>query len=108
MTKLATVHAQQMWEYHCTSRTTETYLVHELNTLGGAGWELISTTQHKNVKGALVWTAFLKRPYVGPKPEKADSTRHELAAAEPNAHPAEETTTSPGFDLSETDFEVKD
>ena len=42
MTKTATVHAQQRWEYMSISRKTETYLAGELNTLGQDGWELVT------------------------------------------------------------------
>ena len=81
MTKTATVHAQQMWEYHSVTRKTEEYLVAELNELGKAGWELVNATFNKDVKGVAAtfsWTAILKRPLVvapvtAPPPEAEPS-----------------------------------
>jgi hypothetical protein len=67
MTKTATVHAQQMWEYHSVTRKTEEFLVAELNELGKAGWELVGATFNKDIKGVAAsfsWTAILKRPLV--------------------------------------------
>ena len=82
MTKTATVHAQQRWEYLEITRKTETYLVNELNELGVVGWELVSASFHKDTRpgaaGAQVWTAFLKRPQVGHAPA---ASAHEKAAA---------------------------
>ena len=67
MSKTATVHAQQRWEYLEITRKTEGYLVAELNELGKVGWELVSVSFHKMTKSglgdALAWTAFLKRPH---------------------------------------------
>ncbi len=72
MAKTATVQAQQRWEYMEITRKTETYLVNELNELGTAGWELVSTSFHKETRAGAgaeqVWTAFLKRPQVGHAP----------------------------------------
>ena len=64
MTKTATVHAQQMWEYMELTRKTAEYLVRELNDIGQHGWELVSLLQGKDRKNEVAWIAFLKRPYV--------------------------------------------
>jgi len=67
MTKVATVSAQQMWEYATLSLKTQDYLVNELNEHGLSGWELVSVTYHRDIKGVgenWSWTAFLKRPRV--------------------------------------------
>jgi hypothetical protein len=62
MTKNLTVHAPQRWEYAELTRSTEKFLVHDMNEQGQLGWELVSVSQFKDRKGELVWTAFLKRP----------------------------------------------
>ena len=63
MTKTVMLHAQQKWEYMELTRKTETYLLSEINDCGQHGWELVSVTHGKDLKGDLSWTAFLKRPY---------------------------------------------
>ena len=73
MSKMATVHAQQMWEYMSINRKTDEYLVADLNELGKVGWELVNATFNKDVKGVAAtfsWTAILKRPLV-PQPGAA-------------------------------------
>lgn len=62
MTRNLTVHAQQRWEYAELTRSTETFLLHDLNEKGQDGWELVSVIQGKDRKGELTWTAFMKRP----------------------------------------------
>ena len=72
MTQTATIHAQQRWEYIEASAKSERFLIEDLNKSGQQGWELISILHGKDPKGDLVWTAFLKRPYVQPDNEGAD------------------------------------
>ena len=87
MTKVITVQAQQMWEYVSVNRKTEEFLVEELNEKGKAGWELVSVTYHKDLKGlgeSFSWSAFLKRPLV---PTAADSAEVSTAAARPTPAP---------------------
>ncbi|NLE37822.1 MAG: hypothetical protein GX621_07340 [Pirellulaceae bacterium] len=78
MTKMATVHAQQMWEYMSIARKTEDFLVNELNDAGKLGWELVNASHHKDLKsvgGTYCWTAVLKRPLVlqpQAKPSESD------------------------------------
>ena len=62
MTKNLTVHAPQRWEYTELTRSTEAFLLHDLNELGQDGWELVTVNQFKDRKGELMWTAFAKRP----------------------------------------------
>jgi hypothetical protein len=109
MTKMATVHAQQLWEYQCIQRNSESYLLNELNDLGREGWELIGTQFHKNMKGVMVWTAFLKRPSAAARPKEA------AAAAQPRGEEPQpeaprdgEGYKPKGFDLSDGEFELKD
>jgi hypothetical protein len=65
MSKTATVHAQQKWEYMELTRKTETYLLTELNDVGQQGWELVSVLHGADRKGEMSWTGFLKRPHFG-------------------------------------------
>jgi hypothetical protein len=92
MTKTATVHAQQRWEYRELTRKTEGYLLNELNELGQAGWELVSITKHREIKPgsgeASFWTAFIKRPHVG----QAAAVVHDEKAAAPVAAPVSAPT----------------
>ena len=86
MTKTATVHAQQMWEYLSLNRKTEEYLVAELNELGKAGWELVGATFNKDLKGVAAtfsWTAILKRPLVH-APVTAPPPEAEASVTEPS------------------------
>ena len=64
MTKTATVHAQQRWEYMELTRKSEAFLVNDLNESGLQGWELVTIMHGKDRKGEMTWTAFLKRPHV--------------------------------------------
>ena len=64
MTKTATVHAQQKWEYMELTRKTEAFLVTDMNGVGQHGWELVFITCGKDRRGDNTLTAFLKRPYV--------------------------------------------
>ncbi len=65
MTKTATVHAQQRWEYMSIARKTDSYLARELNTLGQEAWELVTINYAQGQTGDMFWTAFLKRPAAG-------------------------------------------
>jgi hypothetical protein len=62
MAATQTVQAPQRWEYSVVTRSTEVFLVHDLNEQGQEGWELVSVDRGTDRKGALTLTAFLKRP----------------------------------------------
>ena len=57
-----TIRAQQRWEYFEVTRSSASFLIHDMNERGQEGWEAISIDHGKNPKGEMVWTAFLKRP----------------------------------------------
>lgn len=78
MTKTATVHAQQKWEYNEVTRKTETFLLNDLNDAGQHGWEAMTVIHWKDRSGEDRWTAFFKRPFV--THAGADSSRTEAAA----------------------------
>jgi len=110
MTKTATVHAQQRWEYMSISRKTDTYLAVELNTLGQIGWELVTVNYARGKKEEMFWTAFLKRPAVG---QVAPETAQEATPARYDAAPASPSPTAPtpaeslqGFDLDGDMFAI--
>lgn len=105
MSKTAVVHAQQVWEYHFISRTAENYLLNDLNEAGREGWELVSTQQHKNMKGATVWTAFLKRPHAGAKPSESG---HSAAASAQASGQGDAARMPAGFELTDGEFKLQD
>lgn len=95
MTRTATIHAIQKWEYHFLTKKTEVYLAKELSELGLLGWELVSVGQCRDRGGELAWTAFLKRPYI--------AREHSEPAAQTTAEtaPAQESRPSPGSESSQ-------
>ena len=104
MTKTVTVHAQQKWEYRIVNKHTEATLLSELNDVGKAGWELVTASYNKDLKGTTAWTAILKRPLA-----QQDGG---APTAEAIAEPALQTTDDAakalqGFDLSGDEFEFK-
>ncbi len=96
--------AVQKWEYLALTRKSENYLLNDLNLCGQEGWEVVSTTYYKDMKGAMVWTAFLKRPAVGLPPTKLAVGAGSVGASKPAA---EEGGALKGFDLSGDEFEIK-
>lgn len=101
MTKTATVHAQQRWEYMSISRKTETYLAQELGGLGQEGWELVTVNYARGKKEEMFWTAFLKRPAIGHGiGQEATSAHHDLAHDSPG--PAGATDGHARKDAAET------
>ena len=95
MTKVITIQAQQMWEYVSVNRKTEEFLIEELNEKGKAGWELVSVTYHKDLKGigeSFSWSAFMKRPLVPSVPGGADTS---TAAARPVPAPPAPSPAKP-------------
>lgn len=105
MTKTATIHAQQRWEYMSISRKTDSYLAGELNILGQEGWELVTINYARGKKEEMFWTAFLKRPAIG---AVAPGAAHHAAAAETSSDesrrvPAESLQ---GFDVDGDTFEI--
>ncbi|MBN1588826.1 MAG: hypothetical protein JW888_04865 [Pirellulales bacterium] len=94
MTKMATVQAQQMWEYMSITRKTADFLIAELNEVGKLGWELVNAAYHRDLKsvgGSYSWTAVLKRPLViqsqhrPPESTAGANATAELAASEEDA-----------------------
>jgi hypothetical protein len=105
MTKMATVHAQQMWEYTSVSRKTEDFLVNELNEAGKHGWELVGTFYHRDAKSLVesyCWTAIMKRPLVLPPQAKPSETDGVMPTAE--SSPA---TPAPSSQAERSIFNVR-
>ena len=109
MAKAAIVCAQQKWEYMVITRRSDTYLEKELNEFGQSGWELVSVSQAKDMKGELSWTAFVKRPAV-PQSHPALTPEQAVGAgSQPSPEAAEVDASSPeGFDLSGDEFDIKE
>lgn len=122
MSKTATVHAQQKWEYMELTRKTEAFLINDLNELGQSGWELVSISNHKAIKSGLgeaaCWTAFLKRPHAGhPHSPVPQQTANEAAAQpanppeqkpRPDGQPVKAQSGEAQADQSPEVFEFKD
>jgi hypothetical protein len=108
MTKTVTIQAQQKWEYCIESSRTENSLLVKLNDLGQQGWEVIEILYYKDMKSAMTWAAFLKRPSIGqvPKPG-AESASGIATSAMPTAPTTEPANEMKGFDLEGQEFPLK-
>ena len=106
MTKVVTVRAQQKWDHCFETCKTETYLLNTVNDRGQAGWELVDVVHHKDPKGEMCWTAFLKRPSAGPspQPEQQPATSTQSTPSGPIVEPSPQPQ---GFDLSGDEFPVR-
>ena len=105
MTKTATVHAQQRWEYMELTRKTQAYLINELTELGQIGWELVSVTKHKEARAgsgeAWFWTAFVKRPHAA---HASSAPAQEKAAAPAPAPMNQPARLEPSETTEEVEF----
>ncbi len=112
MTKTATVHAQQMWEYKELTRRTAEYMIRELNDSGQQGWELVSLVQGKDRKNEIAWIAFLKRPYVthGSPPSAHTETADSVVIPQDKAHvEPSQATTKPALAIGDDEeFELEE
>lgn len=106
MTKTVTVHAQQKWEYRTVVKHTENALLTELNEVGRAGWELVSASFNKDLKGIWAWTAVLKRP-LAQQAGAAASAAEEAVRSEPQAETKAAEPALKGFDLDGDIFDIK-
>jgi hypothetical protein len=108
MTKTVTIQAQQKWEYFVETSRTENSLVVKLNDLGQQGWELVEILHYKDLKSAMVWTAFLKRPSTGQTPKLGTESASGIAAKTMPTEPAEKPSNGmKGFNLEGKDFQLK-
>ena len=80
MSKTATIHAQQRWEYETLYKKSNSFLNRELNELGQEGWELVSVNYARGKKEEMYWFAFLKRP------ASSHSTHKTMEDAKPARH----------------------
>ncbi len=103
--KTVIVQSQQKWETVAISRKTDAMLAEEINEYGEQGWEMVTAFYYKDAKGAMTWTAFLKRPKFG---QAAKGPSPAAAAESQGPAKEEETAAQPGgFDLSGEIFDVK-
>lgn len=107
MSKTVTIQAQQRWDYCYESRRTENALLIALNERGQEGWEMVNAVHHRDPKGEMAWTAFLKRPSAGHAPAAAQSSAA-LTTPQPPADSAEKQPEFQGFDLSGDAFPLKE
>jgi hypothetical protein len=105
--KTVVVQAQQKWECQQQTRHSETTLADACRDAGQEGWELVSVVQHRDMKGLIAWTAFLKRPASGVAKAGGEGAAVRTGQAAV-ASPAEgQVTSPPGFDLEGDTFDVK-
>jgi hypothetical protein len=108
MTKTVTIQAQQKWECCIETSRTENSLLVKLNDLGQQGWELVEILYYKDMKSAMVWTAFLKRPSLGQSPQPSAASASGIAM---KTMPTEESEAPSnrreGFDLKGSEFQLK-
>jgi hypothetical protein len=109
MAKTVVIQGQQKWEYCFESRRTDNALLTVLTDLGQRGWELVNVMHHKDPKGETSWTAFLKRPSVGPGPSASPSGQSTatLAVPAPTGQAEDKGGALQGFDLSGDEFQLK-
>ena len=107
MTRMVTIQARQKWDYCFENRKTENAMLAALNELGQQGWELVDISHHKDLKGEMCWTAFLKRPNVGQSPAADQQTEVAEKSAPPAGQTGQEPPQPPGFDLSGNEFQLK-
>jgi len=91
------------WEYRFTVKQTERHMITELNELGREGWEVITVSYNKDMKGVWCWTAFMKRPFTGTAFAPAPVPGQDQSQESPPADGGPQ-----GFDLSEGDFGFKE
>lgn len=104
MSKTAVVIAQQRWEYMYLARKSESALITELNVLGQEDWDMISLHYHKDPKGVMTWTGFLKRPCAA---AGVAAPVHGQGAPQAARRDDPGDTEPKGFDLSGDVFDVK-
>jgi hypothetical protein len=108
MTKTVTIQAQQKWEYLIESSRTENSLLVKLSDLGQQGWEAIEILYYKDIKSVMTWTAFLKRPSIGPAPKPGPESASAIAIKTmPTGQTAEPSNGIKGFDLEGNEFPLK-
>jgi hypothetical protein len=109
MTETQAVHAHQKWEYRAFTKQTEIYLLTELGEAGRDGWEMVSVSYNKDLKGIWGWTAFLKRPIVHGEVSPAKHAVGAAVPAEGQTAPAQPAAEDPmrGFQMTGDDFQFK-
>jgi hypothetical protein len=92
------------WEYRFSVKQTERHLIMDLNEAGREGWEAISISYNRDLKGVWMWNAWFKRP-VGPWSNGPTGVASGATGADGQAAPQGPWK---GFDLSDGDFDFKD
>ena len=107
MTKVATITAQQKWEYTTMTRVNDAAFLGELRVLGREGWELVSVQYYKDAKANMAWTGFLKRPDSGQAVPAAEQQKAAEVAVQSAHKTAAGSPDAKGFDLSDGEFNFK-
>jgi len=98
--------SQVLWEYQGITRASDDALIAALNEAGKEGWELVSASPSRDLKGIMCWTAVLKRPVGG---AAGASPGIEAGAARSVPSGAATAASSAGvsaFSEEETDFDL--
>jgi hypothetical protein len=102
--------ALQRWEYAFISKPLDYLLIGDLNELGRDGWEVISISYDKDLKGNWAWTAFLKRPLTETGESYAQTS--DLAVTSAPGQPLTTAGGTPaslqGFELPDGDFDFRE
>jgi hypothetical protein len=108
MAKTVIIQAQQKWDYRTETRRTDASLIAAMNELGQFGWEAVDVIHHKDPKGEMAWTVFLKRPSAAPSPVPAPQQSATSVVVPANESPTPAPHGEPqGFDLSDEEFQIK-
>ncbi len=101
--------APEKWQYMTLTRRTESFLIKDLNDAGKEGWELVSITYHREVKGqgeTMCWTAFVKRRCTAEMLAEAEATAVSAAGGD-LLQPAKRFEAAQ-FDASSDDDDIEE
>lgn len=101
--------ALQRWEYAFISKPLDYLLIGDLNELGRDGWEVISISYDKDLKGNWAWTAFMKRPLSETGEPYPSSSSVVVVSTSPGSHAsAASSGLLQGFELPDGDFDFRE
>ena len=107
MAKTVIIQAQQKWDYRSETRRTDASLIVTLTELGQNGWEAVNVLYHKDPKGEMAWTVFLKRPSAGATPAPGLASGNSAAVLHAGDMPPAPHSEPQGFDLSSGEFQLR-
>jgi hypothetical protein len=107
MTNTVSGQTLQKWEYCYFTKPSERHLLTELFLAGQEGWELVSASYNKDMKGAWAWTGFMKRP-AGVGVPSAAAAHAPAGGGQTVIQPPKPSAGGDSFDLSDGDFGFKE